>query len=150
MVIAIVLVLLFALFFFLRRHIGPCLLAVIAGLSVYEMFGPQLIDFIQGAASSVSRSLLETVVYLCFVLAFPLILYFRSSRGGLFGVLRIAAAALLAALLTSLLAPSLANIFFMDGLSQQILEFIATYKGWILVGGITVAYFDILFYRGQS
>ena len=65
----------------------------------------------------------------------------------MFGILRIAEALLLSALITSLLAPSIAEWFAFDDLSRQILGFINANLGVIMMVGIGTAYLDILFYR---
>ena len=148
MVIIALLALLFAAFFMVRRHTGPATLAIIAGVSVYEAFGGQLVDLLKKVGlSGLSDGKLGALVFVLLVVGFPMILYFRSSRGGLFGILRVAEAALLAILLTSLLSPHVAEWFAFDGLSNNILAWIATVKGPILVVGILTAYFDVLMYR---
>ena len=144
MVIAIVLILLFAAFFAVRKHVGPAVLAAIAGVAVAEAFAPQILQVVNfGLPAGKAKAL----VYLVFVVLFPMILYFKSSKGGMFGILRIAEALLLSALTTSLIAGSLAEWFAFDDLSRQILSFINTNLGIIMMAGIGTAYLDILFYR---
>lgn len=147
MVIIITLAVLFGLFFVVRKHIGPAHLAVIAGLSVYEAFGEQFAGYIQRLATGVSLELIQNCLFLVFVLAFPLILYLRSYRGGLSGILRVAEAVMFAALLTLLIAPALSFFFSFDGLSHQIVGFIEGYRGIIVLVGVLTAYFDILMYH---
>lgn len=147
MVIIAALVLLFALFFVLRKNIGPAHLAMLAGLSVFEMFGTQMAEFISRAANNFSLDFVKNVIYLVLVAAFPLLLYVRSGRGGLFGLLRIVEAALFAVIMTSLIASSLQFFLPFDGLSTQILSYIENVKGPIVMVGIAAAYVDILLYR---
>ena len=147
MIIIVALVLLFGLFFFLKKHVGPAHLAVIAGISVYESFGKNIVDGIHGIAKSAPVGLLEVLVFLILVLGLPMLLYLRSGRGGIFGILRIIEAAIFSALLVSLCSWCITYFFPLDGLSNNILNFIYTYKGIIMVTGIAFAYFDILMYR---
>ena len=147
MVIILALVLLFALFFFLKKHVGPAHLAVIAGISVYESFGKNIVDGIHKIAQAAPERLLEIIVFLVLVLGLPMLLYLRSSRGGIFGILRIIEAAIFASLLVSLCAWCITYFMPLDEISRNILNFIETYKGIIMVAGIGFAYFDILMYR---
>lgn len=147
MAIAIFLGLLFGLFFFVRKHIGPSHLAAIAGLSVYEMFGKDVIRILSELITNAPVDYLQAGTYIALVLVFPLALYLHSARGGLFGLLRIAEAGIFAALLTSLCAGVLATIFPFDQLSHDILEFINSIRGTIIAIGILAAYLDIIFYR---
>lgn len=146
MVIAIVLVLLFAAFFAVRKHMGPGILAAIAGVAVYEAFSGQLAQLLSGLGLPDGK--LKALIFAVLVVGFPMILYFKSSRGGMFGLLRIAEAAVMAALLTSLLAPHIAEWFAFDNLSNQIMSWINSVEGIIMAVGIGAAYLDILLYRG--
>ena len=147
MIILITLVALFVLFFFVRHHTGPAHLAMIAGLSVYELFGVQFSEWIHSFATGMPLDLIKTIVYVVLILVSPLILYLRSSRGGMSGILRIAEAALFSALLTSLLSATLAKYISFDGLATQISSFISSIEGTIVLVGIASAYFDILLYH---
>ncbi len=147
MVIIIALAVLFGLFFVVRKHIGPAHLAVIAGLSVYESFGHQFAEYIQRLATDAPIELIENGLFLAFVLAFPLLLYLRSYSGGLFGILRLAEAAMFAALLALLIAPALSYFFPFDSLANQIVANIENFRGIIVLLGVLAAYFDILMYH---
>lgn len=150
MIIAILLVVLFALFFLVRKHTGPATLAMIAGLSVYQTFGAQFLEMAQKVAGDkLPESYLQAGICILFVMVFPILLYFRSRHGGLFGILRILEAAVLSAIMTLLVAPVLTNFDFLsfDTLSHQIVDFIKNYEGIIVLVGIATAYFDVLMYR---
>lgn len=147
MIIIAALVLLFAVFFFLKKHVGPAHLAVIAGISVYESFGKNIVDGIHQLIKNAPTNVIEVIVFLILVLGLPMLLYLRSGRGGIFGILRIIEAAIFSALLVSLCAWCLTSFISLDGLSNNILSFIESYKGIIMVSGIAFAYFDILMYR---
>ena len=147
MIIIAALVLLFAVFFFLKKHVGPAHLAVIVGISVYESFGKNIVDGIHQLIKNAPTNVIEVIVFLILVLVLPMLLYIRSGRGGIFGILRIIEAAIFSALLVSLCAWCLTSFISLDGLSNNILSFIESYKGIIMVSGIAFAYFDILMYR---
>lgn len=147
MIIIIALVLLAAAFYFLKKHVGPAHLATIAGISVYESFGRNIVDGIHHVAKSAPVGLLEVIVFLILVLGLPMLLYLRSSRGGIFGILRITEAVIFSSLLVSLCAWCIAYFIPLDGLGNNILSFIESYKGIIMIAGIAFAYFDILMYR---
>lgn len=147
MVIIAVLVGLFALFFFIRHHSGPAHLAMIAGLSVYEMFGVQFTEWLHKAASGIPLELAQTIIYLALILVFPLLLYLRSHRGGLFGILRIAEAAIFACIMTALLSATIAKFLPFDSLSGQISNFISSIEGPLVLVGVIAAYLDIMLYH---
>ena len=147
MVIAITLIVLFLLFFMVRKNVGPAILGMIAGLSVHEMFGKDLAQILTNVFKDAPIELLETSVFLVLVLLMPLVIYFQASRGGLFGLLRILEAGLVAALLTILVAGAIGYFLPLDDLSNEIITAINSFRGPILMAGIAFAYFDIMFYR---
>ena len=147
MVILITLVALFVLFFFVRHHTGPAHLAMIAGLSVYQMFGVQFSEWIHKLATGAPLDLIQTCVYVALILVFPLLLYLRSSHGGVSGILRIIEAALFSVLLTSLLSATIAKYVSFDGLATQISSFITSIEGTVVLVGIISAYLDIMIYH---
>ena len=147
MILIALLVALFLVFFFIRHHIGPAHLATIAGLSVYEMFGVNFADWIHRLLTQVPLEIIQTGVFITLILVFPLILYIHSSKGGLFGILRIAEAALFATLLTALLSSTISQYISFDTIAIQISNFIASIKGPLVLAGILVAYFDIMMYH---
>lgn len=149
MVLIILLVALFVLFFFIRHHVGPTLLAVIAGLSVYEMFGVDFADWIHKALTSIPIEIIQSGVYIALILIFPLLLYLRSSHDSLFGILRIVEAAVIATLLTVLLSSTVAKYLSFDTIAVQISNFINNIKGILVLVGVLFAYFDILMYRSK-
>lgn len=149
MVIIAALIALFALFFLVKKHAGPAHLAVIAGLSVYEMFGKNLADWLNTMFPAAPLDLLEIIIYLALVAGFPLLLYLRSPRGGLGGIIHILDAAIFAIVLTALIAPALAHFFTFDSLATNISDIISAYEGWVVLAGIVTAYLDILIYKGH-
>ena len=147
MILIAVLVALFVVFFFIRHHFGPSLLAVIAGLSVYEMFGVNFADWIHKLLSAIPLEVIQSGLYIALILVFPLLLYVRSSRGGMFGILRIAEAAVLATILAALLSGTIAKYLPFDTISTQISNFITSIKGPLVLVGVLAAYFDIMMYH---
>ena len=147
MTIIIALVALTLIFFAIRKHTGPAHLAMIAGLSVYEMFGIGFAETLQGIFSAAPLALLDNIIYLALVLVFPLLLYFHSSHGGLTGILRLAEAVIFAALMVALISTPLAYFFPFDSLSVHIASFVHHIEGTIVVIGIITAYLDILFFK---
>lgn len=147
MVIIAVLAGLFALFFFVRHHAGPAHLAMIAGLSVYEMFGVQFSEWLHKIVSGIPLDLSQTIIYLALILVFPLLLYLRSHRGGLFGIMRIAEAAIFACIMTALLSATIARFLPFDTLSSQISNFISSIEGPLVLVGVITAYIDVMLYH---
>lgn len=149
MVIIATLVALFLVFFMLRKNIGLTVLAILAGLSVYELFGVNIAEFVHNQIlSGVPLELIKNLVYIVFILVFPILLYVRSRRSCLFGIFRLAEAAIIAVLLTSLLASSISYFCSFDPLAKDILAFINNIKGPVLMGSIIAAYLDVILYRG--
>lgn len=146
MAVIVVLAALTLIFFVIRKHTGPAHLAMIAGLSVYEMFGVQLVNAIVPAVG-LEQELIKHAVYVALVAAFPLLLYLRSSHGGMHGLLRVIEAAMFAAIMTSLLAEPLAYFIPFDNLSSDIANFIKSIEGSIVAVSVAAAYLDILFLR---
>jgi len=149
MIIIIALVLLFILFFSLRKHTGPAHLAAIAGVSIYEAFGKELAKNLSSSIHT-QKSLIEVIIFLVLVVVLPLILYFRSSRNYSSPFFRIIEALVFSALLVSLSAWCINYFIPFDNLSKNIFSAINSFKGIIMVVGLVFAYFDILFYRNSS
>ena len=78
---------------------------------------------------------------------FPLILYFRAGKSGLFGVLRFVEAIIFALLLTMQIADPLASIFTFDTLARELANWIQHVHGYLLIAGIIFAYVDTFLYR---
>ena len=144
MILLLILAALFALFFLLRRRPGPAFLAVIAGLSVYSLFGESFAHFLHGGLSAIPENLFQTIIYIALVVLFPMLPYLRSSGGGLFGPLRIICALGLSVFITCLIAPMIAQFITFDELSVNVSNFISQNEGIIVLIGIVSAYLDIL------
>ena len=150
MIIAVVLIALFILFFLLKKHIGPTLLAIIAGSAIFEMFGKDISEMICKLINNAPYNIVASCVYVVLVFVLPLILYIRSGHGGLYGLLRIFEALSISALLALLCSSQIATAFPVDDFSTHILTGIADAKNFILAGGVAIAYFDILFYHDSK
>ena len=147
MIIIGLLIVFFLIFFAFKKHVGPAHLAMIAGISVYDSFGQNLVDGASHLLTAAPKGLLDVLVFAILVLGLPLLLYFRSGRGGLFGLLRIVEAAAFSALIVSVCSHCITYFISLDALSVNILSAINSAKGAIMVIGIAFAYFDILMYR---
>lgn len=147
MILIGLLVALFVLFFFVRHHTGPAHLAMIAGLSVYNMFGVNFAEWIGKVIDKFPLEVIQSGVFVALILVFPILLYLRSSRGGLFGILRIAEAAIFATLLTALLSTTISQYIGFDSLAVQISNFIKSIEGPLVLVGVLSAYFDLLMYH---
>ena len=149
MVIIAVLVGLFVLFFFVRHHTGPAHLAMIAGLSVYEMFGKNATEWLSQNVNQIPADISQAVVYILLILVFPLILYLRSHRGGMRGILRIAEAVVFSCIMTALLSATIAKFVTFDTISTNISQFISSIEGTLVLIGVISAYVDLLFFRNK-
>lgn len=150
MAFIVVLAALALLFYLVRKHTGPAHLAVIAGVSVNNTFGLQFSEFLHNNVfTTIELDFIVNCVSILLILAFPMLLYLKSSRGGLFGILRIVEAAIFAAIVASLIAGPLAYFFSFDNLSTEIYSFIKSIEGPIILVGVISAYVDILTYRDR-
>ena len=145
MVLVVTLAVLLLVFFIMRRNSGAAVLAMIAGLAVYNMFGLDLAAQINSWFPDWNLWIIEKAVYFVLVLGFPLLLYTRTGRGGLHGILRLANTIIVAIFLTALLAEPLSEIFSFDDLSRDIATWISSVQGLVVVVGLIGAYLDILF-----
>jgi hypothetical protein len=150
MAIIVTLALLLLVFFLLRRNAGAAMLAMIAGLATYQLFGVDLAAQIHSWLPNWDQWLIEKIIYFILILFFPLLLYGRSGKGGLRGILRLVHTIVLALFLTSLLAPPLSEIFNFDDLSRDITTWITGAQGCIIIIGLIGAYLDILFSRSET
>jgi hypothetical protein len=150
MVIIVALAVFILLFFFVRKHIGPAHLAMIAGVAVYEAFGRGLAEWVLKLFEGAPLELIEMMVYVVLVAVFPIILYLRTERGGLSGILRVAEAVIFSMILVSLISGPLAYFFPFDSLALESSEFIKGIYGPIVAAGVATAYLDILIYHRVS
>ena len=144
MALVVLMAVLLLIGFAVRRHGGITFLAALAGMYIYSQFGETFSDFICNAIPAIDSWWCLRCINLLLVLIFPMIIYFRASKGGLFGALRWIETFILAFLLTVLVAPTLAEIFEFDDLAQTIVQWISTIQTPMLVLGIILSYLDIL------
>ena len=147
MILVAVLVVLFLLFFFIRHHFGPALLAMIAGLSIYELFGSNIVNWIHSIINQAPLDIIDSCVYAALILLFPLLLYLRSSKSKLFGLFRFVEALVFATLLTAFISTTISKYISFDSVAIQISNFIISIKGYLIVASIVAAYLDIILYR---
>ena len=133
MILAVVLAALLLLFLFVRHNVGVPFLAMIAGVAVYEGWGESAVQQI-----------------LQWFPVFPLVLYLRAGKSGLFGVVRIIESIVFAVVLTIMLAAPLASVFSFDTLAYQISGWLENIRGIAMIIGILFAYVDtLLFHSGK-
>lgn len=147
MAIIVVLAVFTLIFWLIRRQAGTAFLATIAGVTIYTNFGADFVNFLKKIFEQAPVDLLQSLVYLALVLVMPMVLYFHSREGGLFGLLRIAESVIFAALMTSLVAEYVALFFTFDELSIELVKLIAGIKGWVIMAGSLTAYLEILLTR---
>lgn len=151
MVLAVLLAALLLCFLLVRHHVGVPFLAMIAGLAVYEHFGAGFASTINQWVPAADTRVVDAGLYILLIAAIPLLLYFRSGRSGLFGVMRAVESIIFAVTLTILLSGPLVALFSFDTLSASISGWIGGVRDIILVVGIIFAYADTFLYRsGRS
>ena len=122
MIILLLIVLLFILFSMLRRHIGIALLATIDGNTIYSTFGNDLTDLFAKFLNGVPENTISSTIYISLVFLFPLILYFKSNKDSLFGILRFLESLIYAVLLVSICAAKINLLIPFDDISIQLFE----------------------------
>lgn len=147
MVIVITLIATFLIVFVIRKHTGVMHLAMLAGLGIYSMFHETIIDIISQAAGDIDAKLVSMIIYSILVVGFPLLLFLKSSRGGVSGILRLAEAAMTAIVVAVLLAEPLSFFFSFDSIATEMHDFIVQIEPPVLLASIVIAYLDILLSR---
>ena len=132
------------LFFVFHKHTGVMHLAMIAGLSIYEMFGDLFVGWAENFVHGADPECIKMFVYAILVVGFPLLLFLKSSRGGFHGIFHLAEAVITAIVITTLAAEPLAYFFSFDNLSTEIFSFIKMIEEPVVVASILTAYLDIL------
>jgi hypothetical protein len=151
MILAVFLAALLLLFVIVRHNVGVPFLAMIAGVAVYESWGADFANLLAEWLPGTSVMWIQYALYGLLVVAFPLLLYLRAGKSGLFGVLRIAESAVFAAVLTIMVAEPLASIFSFDNLAYEISGFLYGIRGIAMIVGIIAAYVDVfLFHSGKT
>lgn len=151
MILAVFLAALLLLFVVVRHNVGVPFLAMIAGVAVYETWGADFSNYISEWLPGASVVWVQHALYGALVVGFPLILYLRAGKSGLFGVLRIAESCVFAAVLTIMVSDRLASIFAFDNLAYEISGFLYSIRGIAMIVGIIAAYVDVfLFHSGRT
>lgn len=151
MILAVALAALLLLFIIVRHNVGVPFLAMIAGVAVYNSWGADFANCLAEWFNIPDISWVQHGLYGLLVLVFPLLLYLRAGKSGLFGVLRIAESVVFAAVLVIMLAEPLASIFTFDNLAYDIASFLNGIRGIAMITGIIAAYVDVfLFHSGKT
>jgi hypothetical protein len=149
MALAIILAALIVIFILLRHHVGVPFLSMIAGLAVYETFGAGFASTVAQWIPAINEGLANQIIYGVLVAGVPLVLYLRVGRSGLFGILRIIESTILALLMTVLMSDIIASYFPLDRYSSEILGWINGVRGFLMMGGIIMAYVDVFLYHSS-
>lgn len=150
MILAVVLAALLLLFLIVRHNVGVPFLAMIAGVAVYEGWGESAVNQIIQWFPALDYQLVQLGIYALLVAVFPLVLYLRAGKSGLFGVVRIVESVVFAIVLTIMLAGPLASFFSFDTLAYQISGWLENIRGIAMIIGILFAYVDtLLFHSGK-
>ena len=147
MIIAVVLAALLLLFILVRHNVGLPFLAMIAGVVVYEAWGSSAVSIVTSIFPGADPKLLHLALYALLVLAFPLLLYMRAGKSGLFGIIRIIESVVFAVVLVILLANPLATIFSFDNWAYEIAQWLENVRGIAMAVGIIFAYVDVFLYH---
>ena len=124
-------------------------LAMIAGVAVYDNFGMDFASAISGWMPGGDETMAQQLLYGLFVVLFPLLLYFRSGKSGLFGVLRLVENLIFASMLTILASTVLVEYFSFDSTSVELAGWLEGVRGYLMVVGVIMAYVDVLLYRSS-
>lgn len=150
MILAIVLAALLLLFILVRHNVGVPFLAMIAGYAVYQAWGLEAARVLADWFPILQVQIMEYVIYGALVLGFPLLLYMRSGKSGLFGALRILESVVFAIVLVILISEPLSSIFAFDTLAHNISVWLDQIRGIAMIVGISFAYVDVfLFHSGK-
>lgn len=147
MVIIVTLIAAFLIVFVIRKHTGVMHLAMLAGLGIYTMFHEIITNFISQTAGDIDSEFVNMIIYAILVVGFPLLLFLKSSRGGLSGILRLVEAAMTAIVVAVLLAEPLSFFFSFDSIATEMHNLIVQIEPPVLLASIIVAYLDILLSR---
>ena len=151
MVLAVVLAALLLLFLVVRHNVGVPFLAMIAGVAVYNGWGQTFAEQVVKWVPSANIQLVQMILYALLVLVFPLLLYMRAGKSGLFGAIRIVESCVFAIILTILISQPLASLFPFDTLAYEISSWLGQIHGIAMIIGIGFAYVDtLLFHSGKA
>ena len=142
MIILGILVALFAILFFLKKHAGTAILASFAGAIVYEFINGFFITLHK--ITNAPLDVIENIAFLILVLGLPLVIYLRSKRSWSPTPFRVVSCVVFSILVVSLCSGLIRSIAPHDDLSKNILNFIIEYRGVISTVSIVVAYFNVL------
>lgn len=151
MILLVFLAILLLIFVIVRHNVGVPFLAMIAGVAVYENWGASFANQITEWIPHMSVIWVQYALYTALVFVFPLILYLRAGKSGLFGALRIAESVVFAIILTVMMAEMLAGIFTFDNIAYDVASFLNNIRGIAMIVGIIAAYVDVfLFHSGKT
>ena len=145
MVIIGALIILFLVFFFLKKHVGPTILASLAGYTVYTAtigFLPTLHSW-----TNLPTKTLEIISLALFVVVLPLVVYIFSNRNWSPMPIRLVTAVVASAIIISF-ASGITDLYSsVDALGKNILNLATSYRGIIDSVGLLIAYIDLTIFK---
>lgn len=149
MVLAGILAVLVVAFVLIRHHVGIPFIAMIAGVAVYEAFGETFAGWISQWIPAIDFWWSSRIIYILFVAIAPLILYLRTGKSGLFGIMRIIESIVFALLLVVLIAGPVSDFVAFDALAHEITGWISGVRTPLMIIGVIMAYVDIFFFHAN-
>ena len=145
MVILIIEIILFLIFYLTKRHLGPSILATLAGTITNNLFNTDITNFISNLLPNIPRNYIEFTVLAFFIFLLPLSLYFKQSHSGSSTIFHIIRCFCYATVIFLILAPQLQLFLPLDKISADFLHFISPFNRFVLLTSIIFGYLDILF-----
>lgn len=142
-ILAIIVVVLFAVTYFTRRRFGVLGLALSAGYLLATMWTSQVTPWLEGAGLELISPPLSSVVSATLVLL-PALLLLLSGPASHGRAARIFNALMFALLATSFLIDSLGMSLLLTGTEKHIYDILVENKSYIVTAGIFYALYDIL------
>jgi len=149
MVVLVAIISLFLLFLMMRRHAGATILAVVAGGFIDGAVNGVVTDFLSEILGGVPQNLIRCGLTFLLVIIMPLILYFRGEKG-LAGVARVVQALALMLVMVVLVAGAVEGVFTADELSAGIIRGLGMVGSIVVLAGVGVAYWDVVFFKNSK
>lgn len=142
MIIIGALIVLFAIFFLLKKHVGTAILASFAGAIVHETISGFYITVYQ--TTKIPLDIVENTAFIIFVLVIPLFIYISSKRSWSPTPLRIFNSIVASLLVVTLCSGFIGHVIKLDSFSIDVLGIINNCRGAISTLGIVIAYFNVI------
>lgn len=132
-----------------RRRFGIFILAMLSGVVLNGYFGGQITELFLLAGLKIPTEVLAGLSGLVCIILPSFLLLGKSSKqpSWVFGIVQ---SIFVAVLFVVLCLPDLAKIFSLDVFSRDILNLINEYGKYIILGGVGLAIFDIMFTKSKK